>query len=429
MRSFGSVGFLGFLLCVASLSLWAAPSEVEGQAEPLPTMASVEATQDAITVLDTTIEPGESRRLLWIASETSYGSKLETPVYVIRGKEPGQTLCLTAAIHGDELNGVEIVRQVVSTLSAEKLRGTVIGVPIVNLLGFTRGSRYLPDRRDLNRYFPGNPSGSSASRIAHSFFEGIVRHCDLLIDLHTGSLNRTNMPQVRANLQIPEVLDFTTKFGSTAVLHSRKLSGNMRSAATNAGIPTVALELGEPGTLQVPHVEAGVEIVETVLSALGMTRSSRMAAKSQPVFYSSRWVRANYGGLLVSKVTVGDHVKRGTLLGTMVNPLGNESYEIVAPYSGRILGMALNQFMLPGYAAFHIGIVADEETVVESIALNECVEPTGDELPNSNLAQLANARLVCDPVVSEEDEEDADDVLVSPDFDYEMSDDDDEESS
>ncbi|MEZ5504298.1 MAG: succinylglutamate desuccinylase/aspartoacylase family protein [Halioglobus sp.] len=171
-------------------SIGAAELQDDGTQTGRPEPAPVERPRDAgrtgdapiLRILGTDIGPGESHRLHWVAGETSYGSKLETPVYVIRGKYPGPTLCLTAAIHGDELNGVEIVRQLVSDLSPKKLHGAVIGVPIVNLLGFTRGTRYLPDRRDLNRYFPGNPEGSSASRIAYSLFENIVRQCDLLID-------------------------------------------------------------------------------------------------------------------------------------------------------------------------------------------------------------------------------------------------------
>jgi predicted deacylase len=333
--------------------------------------SAAQPTAPILNVLGTDIGPGESHRLHWVAGETSYGSKLETPVYVIRGIHPGDTLCLTSAIHGDELNGIEIVRKLVSEISPRKLHGTVIGVPIVNLLGFTQGSRYLPDRRDLNRYFPGNPNGSSASRIAFSFFEDIVRHCDFLIDLHTGSLNKTNMAQVRANLEIPAVVEFTTKFGSTAVLHSRKLRGNLRSEATNHGIPAVALELGEPGSLQQEHVAEGVKIIETVLSGLDMTHRLWEVGESQPIFYSSRWVRVNSGGLLISKVDVGERVWEGAVLGAMVNPITNESVDVVSPYSGRVLGMALSQFMLPGYAAFNIGIVADKEGAVDAQAV-EC---------------------------------------------------------
>lgn len=344
----------------------AEPATPESANEENTVTSDAEPAKPTLEVLGTRIEPGESHRLHWVAGETSYGSKLETPVYVIRGSHPGDTLCLTSAIHGDELNGIEIVRKLVSELSPRRLHGTVIGVPIVNLLGFTQGSRYLPDRRDLNRYFPGNPNGSSASRIAYSFFEEIVRHCDFLIDLHTGSLNKTNMAQVRANLEIPAVVEFTTKFGSTAVLHSRKLRGNLRSEATNQGIPAVALELGEPGSLQQEHVAEGVKIIETVLSGLDMSRRLWPVGESQPIFYSSRWVRVNSGGLLISKVDVGERVGEGAVLGSMVNPITNESIDVVSPYSGRVLGMALSQFMLPGYAAFNIGIVADKEGAVDT---------------------------------------------------------------
>lgn len=363
------------------------------------------STESTLNVLGTDIYPGESYRLLWMAGETSYGSKLETPVYVIRGEKPGLTLCLTAAIHGDELNGVEIIRKLVNKLSPEKLHGTVIGVPIVNLLGFTHGSRYLPDRRDLNRYFPGNPEGSSASRIANSFFQNVVSHCSLLIDLHTGSQNRTNMPQLRANLKIPKVLDFTTKFGSTAVLHSDKLHGNLRNAATEFGIPAVALELGEPGSLQSQQVDTGVAIIQTVLSRLNMTRRVRATAGAQPVFYSSRWVRVNSGGLLVAKVNVGERVSEGAVLGSMVNPISNESVDVISPYSGRVLGMALNQFMLPGYAAFNIGIAANKDAVVTDAAEFECNPDDMDsgQLPDEGCAPGADD----ENVDSEDPENDA----------------------
>lgn len=353
------------------------PLELETQPTP--------EQHNNLEMLGSVIGPGEAHRLLWVASETTYGSELETSVYVVRGVDPGPTLCLTAAIHGDELNGVEIVRKVLSNLSADSLSGTVIGVPIVNLLGFTRGSRYLPDRRDLNRYFPGNPNGSSASRIAHAFFNDIVQHCDLLIDLHTGSLNRTNMPQIRANLSDPKVVELTTKFGSTAVLNSRKLSGNLRSAASSQGIPAVALELGEPGSLQEDQVTAGVKIIESAMRALDMSGGAWTIGGAQPVYYSSRWVRVNYGGLLIGKVDVGKRIRKGDVLGKLVNPLSNETYDIVSPHSGRLLGKALNQFMLPGYAAFHIGIVASEEDAVEEAKQLEC----GVLPPESDAPQLA----------------------------------------
>ena len=345
------------------------------ESTPLPGIATaqeIEVVDRNFHILGDTIAPGESRRLHWLAGETFYGDTLDTPIHIIHGDKPGSTLCLTAAIHGDELNGVEIILSLMDSIHAGNLSGTIIGVPVVNLLGFTRSTRYLPDRRDLNRYFPGNPRGSSAARIAYSFFEEIIRHCDLLVDLHTGSQHRTNLPQLRADLDDPQVLEFTRHFGATAVLHSRNIRGNLRSAALRAGIPAVTFELGEPGSMQQEHIEYGIKAIETLLDKLDMLNHRRSWTERQPVYYSSRWVRVNNGGLLRSTVKVGAKVKQGALLGTLVNPLSSDVYSILSPYNGRILGMALNQFMLPGYAAFHIGIVADETELLMEPPLQDC---------------------------------------------------------
>jgi len=340
--------------------------------EPDTISGQDELRQEALQILGDSVLPREAKRLHWVASETFYGGMLDTPVHVIRGSRPGLTLCMTAAVHGDELNGVEIVRRLINGIEPEELTGTIIGVPIVNLLGFTRGSRYLPDRRDLNRYFPGNPRGSSASRIANSFMLEIVSHCDRLVDLHTGSLNRTNMPQLRANLDIPEVVEFTRHFGSTAVLHSRNIRGNLRTAATDMGIPAVTLELGEPGSLQEDQIDFGVKVMETLLDKLGMVKRRRKWSQPQPVYYNSRWVRVNNGGLLTTTVKVGAKIKQGSTLGIIVNPITSESYKINSPYNGRVLGMSLNQFMLPGYAAFNIGIVTSESQATLDAQSYEC---------------------------------------------------------
>ena len=345
---------------------------VTGETAPDGAPASADSPQEVLQFLGDTVQPGEAKRLHWIAGETFYGGLLDTPVHVIRGLRPGLTLCLTAAVHGDELNGVEIVRRVIDGISPRELNGTIIGVPIVNLLGFTRGSRYLPDRRDLNRFFPGNPRGSSASRIANSFMVEVISHCDRLVDLHTGSLNRTNLPQLRANLDNTDVVEFTRHFGSTAVLHSRKIRGNLRTAATDMGIPTVTLELGEPGSLQEQHIAFGVKVMETLLDNLDMVKRRRKWSQPQPVYYNSRWVRVNNGGLLTTTVKVGARVRQGTTLGIIVNPITSESYKIRSPYNGRVLGMSLNQFMLPGYAAFNIGIVTSEAEAPLDAQSHEC---------------------------------------------------------
>lgn len=322
------------------------------------------AEQAALTrrILGVDIPPGTSRRLAWAATELFEGMPVSTPVLVVNGVMDGPTLCLTAAIHGDELNGIEMVRRVMHNLNADKLAGTVIGVPIVNLQGFRRNSRYLPDRRDLNRYFPGNPNGSAASRIAHSFFTEIVMQCDALVDLHTGSFERTNLPQLRADLRNPDVVTLTQGFGSTVILHSTPGQGTLRHAASAAGVPAVTLEAGGPSELELNEVKHGVKGIETLLHTLGMVKRMRLWGDPEPVYYRSSWVRATRGGILLADVSLGTTVRRGDLLGTITDPMNNASTNLYSPFSGRIIGMAKNQVVMPGFAAFHVGIETEDAT-------------------------------------------------------------------
>ena len=347
----------------------AVPGDVAGHIAEIPVVALADAVTTAdgiastLTILGTEIHPGSRQRLSWSATELFEGVPISTPVLVVNGKLAGPTLCLTAAIHGDELNGIEMVRRVVHNLDPEKLSGAVLGVPIVNLQGFWRGSRYLPDRRDLNRYFPGNPTGSAASRIAHAFFTEIIVHCDALIDLHTGSFERANLPQLRADLRNPDVVTMTQGFGATVILHSEPVEGTLRYAATAADIPAVTLEAGGPAELELTEVKHGVKGIETLLNTLGMLKRIRLWGESEPVYYRSTWVRANRGGILLADVTLGSSVRRGDLLGTITDPMNNESTKLYSPHSGRIIGMARNQVVMPGFAAFHIGIQTSEAPV------------------------------------------------------------------
>jgi predicted deacylase len=313
------------------------------------------------------LAPGTLTRMTWHAGESLYGSAIPTPVLVAEGVEPGRTLCLTGAVHGDELNGIEIVRRVMYTLDPEKLTGRVIGVPIVNLQGFERHSRYLPDRRDLNRFFPGNPRGSSASRIAHSFFEQIVRHCDALVDLHTGSFHRTNLPQLRANLLDEDVLALTEGFGGLVILHSAGGDGTLRASAVRMGVPAVTLEAGEPLRVDDKAVDHSVKALYGLLDDLEMYKRRSFFGPPEPTYYGSMWVRVDKGGMLLGDVKLGKRVKEGDRLGTVTDPITNVRQEILAPHPGRVIGMALNQFVMPGYAAFHLGVEApDMEALPES---------------------------------------------------------------
>ena len=347
-------------------------SEPEPQPESTPTDPGIELDTGAEMLLAETVEqdlgktafellgesvpPGESRRLLWSASQIFEGVSTETPVLVVNGAGEGPTMCLTAAIHGDELNGIEMVRRVLHEVEPDKLNGVVIGIPIVNLQGFRRGSRYLPDRRDLNRYFPGNAEGSSAARIAHSLFENVISRCDALVDLHTGSFYRTNLPQLRADLRYAEIRDLTQGFGGMVVLHSEAAPGTLRRAAADAGIPAVTLEAGEPLRLQTSKVSEGVSGIFTLLDSMEMVNRVQLLAQPEPVFYESTWVRADHGGILFSVVRLGQVVETGDVLGTVTDPITNEQNLIYSPNKGRVLGMALNQVVMPGFAAFRIGL-------------------------------------------------------------------------
>ena len=222
-------------------------------------------TGQSFVILGTEVAPATSTRLSWSPQETFEGISTSTPVLVVNGAEPGPVMCVTAAVHGDELNGIEMVRSLLYNIDPNKLTGTVIGVPIVNLDGFRRNSRYLTDRRDLNRFFPGNPRGSSASRTAYAFFNKIILNCEVLVDLHTGSFHRTNLPQLRANLKNDDVVALAEGFGDMVILHSAGSKGTLRRAATEYGIPSVTLEAGGPLRLQKEAVDSGVKGLQNLL--------------------------------------------------------------------------------------------------------------------------------------------------------------------
>lgn len=302
------------------------------------------------------VEPGTKQRIVLHASESFVGTSVETPVVIIRGKNPGPTLCLTAGIHGDELNGTETVRRVMSRIAPDNLDGTLIGLPIVNVHGFRSRTRYLPDRRDLNRHFPGTPHGSSASRIAYAIFEGVIKHCDALIDFHSGSFHRTNLTQVRGDFTSTDVLELARGLGIGVAVHHPGIVGTLRREATSREIPTVLYEGGESLRLQGPEIRRGENGVLRLLRYIGMLRIPvEIGDREQEFFFDSRWVRVNHGGIFMPAVQLGDLVEEQTILATVFDPLGGERAVVRSPVSGRVIGMANAQVVIPGFAAFHIG--------------------------------------------------------------------------
>jgi uncharacterized protein len=323
--------------------------------------ASAMAAAVPFVFLGEEIAPASTARVKLKFGESYAGDTLSTPVLIAHGANSGPTLCLTAAIHGDELNGIEAVRRVLHGIDPAALTGTVIGVPVVNLLAFTRGTRETPDRRDLNRYFPGKPDGSFAARIAHRLFAQVIQvHCDYLVDFHTGSFNRANLPQLRANLENAQVRRFARGFGETPALHKRGRRHMLRRVATEAGIPSVSFEFGEATTVQTAAVDEAVSAVQRVLGHLGMLGSGPSQQETQHVYGKSQWVRAERGGIFLSQKALGAAVTAGDVIGTIANPLTDEQTEILAPISGVVLGLASNQFVLPGYGVFNLAVPMSE---------------------------------------------------------------------
>ena len=347
----------------------AAPPAVS-QATPAPATtpsaaAELPATEGepwgSIEVLGAEIAPGETRELVLDATQSYAGAAIPTSVVVIRGTSRGSTLCLTGGIHGDELNGIEVVRQVVGALDAARLAGMVIAVPIVNVHGFQSSSRYLPDRRDLNRYFPGHDQGSSASRIAHALFASVIRHCSALVDLHSGSFHRTNLPQIRGDLLNRRVEWLARGFGAEVLVHNVGREGTLRRAATDAAVPAITYEAGEPMRLQRHEIRRGVRGIQNLMAWLRMYAYDRSGAEEPSIYYRSHWLRANDGGILVSDVEPGDRVESGQQLGIISDPVRKVRSVIVAPFRGRVIGMTLAPMMIPGYAAYYLGVESDWE--------------------------------------------------------------------
>jgi predicted deacylase len=338
-----------------------------------------------ITVAGSIAEPGERVRGGLAASQSFAGIDVETPFVVSRGASPGPTLCLTGGIHGDELSGVEIVRRVVVLAEPSKLAGTLIAVPIANPHGFRRSSRYLPDRRDLNRYFPGRETGSAAARIANALFDGVVTRCDALVDFHTGSFHRTNAPHLRADLDRVDVARLVRQFGAEIVLHHTGQPGTLRRAATDRGIPCVTYEAGEPMRLNEPDVVVGVQGTLRLMRQLGMwPDESSDDDPEQEIYLNTRWVRVDAGGILRSRVELGQRVVSGEVLGSVVDPGSNRHSKVRAPFDGRVVGMAIDQVVIPGFAAYHVGVrgAAVGPEVPEVGAPSEPLpDPDGDDRP------------------------------------------------
>jgi predicted deacylase len=326
-------------------------------------LASVSSADDwgALELLGRTIEPNTKAKFPFIPDRSFEASYLNTPVFVARGAKPGPTLCITAGVHGDELNGVEVARRAFSQIDPATLHGTLIVLPSVNAEGVRTGNRYLSDRRDLNRAFPGREGGSVASLIAHAVFK-VVEHCNALVDLHTASNNRANLPQIRADIADPDIRELAIHFGLGIVVAGRGPDGSLRREAAKFGIPAIIYEAGEPHRFQEDEVNRGVEGVENVMAYLKMTDRMDVEIPDARVYERTRWIRVpmNQGGFFFPSAGLGDVVEPGQSLGQIVDPLTDKSSDVVSTIPGEIIGIALPQPVLSGYALFHVAWQEDD---------------------------------------------------------------------
>jgi uncharacterized protein len=289
------------------------------------------------------------------------GTRISLPVQVFHGRMPGRTVWLSAAVHGDEINGVEIIRRVARSLDARRMAGTVISVPIVNVHGFLNGDRYLPDRRDLNRSFPGSPTGSLAARIADLFMTEIVSRCDVGIDLHTGSDHRTNLPHVRADLDDPETRKLAEAFGAPLMLHSRTRDGSLRGAATERGATVLVFEGGEALRFDAETLSIGVDGILRVLAELAVIDPDPRDPRPVPIeSRRSSWVRSRRSGIALLDIELGEVVRRGQLLGVIHDSVGRRLGRITAPRVGVVIGRIQQPLVNQGDALVHLAEVADD---------------------------------------------------------------------
>ncbi len=304
------------------------------------------------------VRPGLRRALTLPITRLVTGADVDLPIRVVHGREDGPTIWVNAAIHGDEAVGVEVIRQVLADLDPRTLRGTVIAVPIVNVLGFMIGSRYLPDRRDLNRSFPGSARGSLAGRIAHLLMTEVVDKCTVGIDLHTGSDRRTNLPQIRTDLEDPETRALAAAFGAPIMMHAKLRDGSLRYAARERGAKVLLYEAGEAWRMDDWAIDAGVAGVRRVLAALDMTDpvpddEPPTSAES----WRSGWVRARGTGMVHLDVRLGQEVTKGERIGGLFDSLGRRVRLIHADRTGMVVGRTEAPVVNSGDAVVHIAEV------------------------------------------------------------------------
>lgn len=308
---------------------------------------------------DAWVPPGSIREIELLGARLPTGTPLSIPVRIVHGRKEGPVLWISACLHGDEISGLEIVRQVLQRVDPGRLRGTLLAVPIVNAYGFLQQSRYLPDGRDLNRSFPGSARGSLAARLAHLFVREIVDRSTHGIDLHTATRHRSNLAQVRADLDDPTTRAFAEAFGAPVALHSRTRDGSLRESAARRGKPVLVFEGGEALRFDPEVIRIGTQGVLQAMDQLGMLQRKRRLQATQLVARRSEWLRAPRSGILRLTTRIGAEVEPGQVLGEVSDPFGENAAALRAPARGLVIGQALLPTVHQGDAVLHVASFDD----------------------------------------------------------------------
>lgn len=318
-----------------------------------------EQGRPAFTIGGSSVQAGKRAKVELPIARLVSGTPVTLPVLVLHGRDEGPCVWVSAALHGDELCGIEIVRQVVESLDPAAMAGTLIAVPVVNVHGFNTGDRFLPDRRDLNRAFPGSARGSLAARIAHLLMTEVVGRCSIGIDLHTGSDHRTNLPQVRADLDDPHTLELAEAFGAPIAIHSRTRDGSLRQAAIEAGARVLVYEGGEAQRFEAAAIEAGRNGIGRVLGSLGVIPATDRGHGRMLLSRRTRWLRAARSGILHLEAGLGERVGRRDLVGIILDPFGKQITRLTARSDGLVIAHTQHPLVNQGDAVAHVAEIWD----------------------------------------------------------------------
>lgn len=326
-------------------------------------------TLDPLEILGVVVNPGQTKEVSFNVAKLHTQNSIDIPVIINRSKKPGPTVLITAGIHGDEVNGVEIVRQIIAKGINNPKKGTIICIPLINVFGFIQMNREFPDGRDLNRVFPGTAGGSLASRVAHQLMTEIVPHTDLVIDFHTGGARRFNAPQVRIVENHPQLLELAGVFGAPFVLYAKNLNKSFRNACFKLNLPILLFEGGKSFFIDKNITNHGVNGTKRILAHLGMLKKNFKVSnpKNKTIVISqSSWLRAKYSGLFKASIEIGAFINTEDVIGNITDPYGKFNYFVRANQSGFVLNVNHSPIVYQGDALFHISTqLANEQNATQ----------------------------------------------------------------